>query len=584
MNASTRLLTALSDTQFSVRRYAVHDGLSRLFSVAAWAKLSPGSFNPTSLLGAPAGMTIAEPSRSHLRYERSWWGICNTIECLNVEADGLSTYYIHLVPKLWLLTQARRRRIFEDVSIVDIVEHMFKEHGVAVRWQVDAAHGAKIDCIFQHGESDYELLARLLEHRNIVFTFDDDGTVVMMTPSSLRSHKTRLRHSHSPSDQFVASDVAVTSLRVRYAHQLAQSGQRPLHNSEVGATTTPVPVVATFEMFAPILWVGSLFYIDDYPTGDLSDHPLVAAELSISGDDGGSTNIAIESVTLSAVGLRLPANPRPDPKPVQLAVVTGPRTNDIYVDSVGRVRLEFPAYDCDCPAEHRRHTCWVRVGQSISGPTLGAITIPRIGQEVLVGFLGDDLDHPIIIGRVFNNTEVESVGLLWPYRTDARHGKPSLTLPRPLRLYISCADEDAPFRRELEQHFSLLQSQGAAEVSSRRTIEAGREVMSGIKELVQEADVFVILISPAFFEPDEILRVEVEFASRPATVASSRIVPIIVRPVEWRSSPFGRLSVLPDNSVPVSVWPNRDEAWLNVISGLRRVLLSTVAEPSTGRA
>src|SRR5262249_2755752 len=47
---------------------------------------------------------------------------------------------------------------------------------------------------------------------------------------------------------------------------------------------------------------------------------------------------------------------------------------------------------------------WMRVRQEWAGTGFGLITIPRIGQEVLVGFLDGDPDQPIVVGRLFNMT------------------------------------------------------------------------------------------------------------------------------------------------------------------------------------
>src|SRR5262249_46449011 len=58
----------------------------------------------------------------------------------------------------------------------------------------------------------------------------------------------------------------------------------------------------------------------------------------------------------------------------------------------------------------------------------------------------------------------------------------------------------------------------------------------------------------------------------------ARVIPVIVRPVEWQSLPIGKLQALPKDSKPVTSWPNRDEAWLNVAQGLR-----TAIEEMAGR-
>jgi hypothetical protein len=49
------------------------------------------------------------------------------------------------------------------------------------------------------------------------------------------------------------------------------------------------------------------------------------------------------------------------------------------------------------------------------------------------------------------------------------------------------------------------------------------------------------------------------------------VIPIILRPVDWRTASFGRLQALPRDGRPVTRWPDQDEAFLDVAHGLRAV-------------
>jgi len=84
----------------------------------------------------------------------------------------------------------------------------------------------------------------------------------------------------------------------------------------------------------------------------------------------------------------------------ETAIVVGPRGQEIHTDKYGRVRIQFH-WDRDGES-NESSTCWVRVGQMWAGPNWGSIYIPRIGQEVVVQFLGGDPDRPIITGTVYN--------------------------------------------------------------------------------------------------------------------------------------------------------------------------------------
>ena len=92
------------------------------------------------------------------------------------------------------------------------------------------------------------------------------------------------------------------------------------------------------------------------------------------------------------------------PKPIiagpQTAVVVGPAGEEIFTDKFGRVKVQFHwdrqgKKDADS-------SCWIRVAQTWAGKRWGASFWPRIGQEVVVGFLEGDPDQPIIVGSVYN--------------------------------------------------------------------------------------------------------------------------------------------------------------------------------------
>ncbi len=85
---------------------------------------------------------------------------------------------------------------------------------------------------------------------------------------------------------------------------------------------------------------------------------------------------------------------------VQPAVVTGPGGEEIYPDKYGRVKVQF-FWDREGKKDDKS-SCWIRVSQDYAGKAWGSVTIPRIGQEVLVSFLEGDPDRPIITGRVYN--------------------------------------------------------------------------------------------------------------------------------------------------------------------------------------
>jgi len=92
--------------------------------------------------------------------------------------------------------------------------------------------------------------------------------------------------------------------------------------------------------------------------------------------------------------------PRPMVRGPQTAVVVGPGGDEIYTDKYGRVKVQFH-WDRDGKKDQNA-SCWVRVAQVWAGKNWGWMTVPRIGQEVIVDFLEGDPDRPIVTGRVYN--------------------------------------------------------------------------------------------------------------------------------------------------------------------------------------
>jgi type VI secretion system VgrG family protein len=103
----------------------------------------------------------------------------------------------------------------------------------------------------------------------------------------------------------------------------------------------------------------------------------------------------------AAVKFRPPLlTPRPALPGTQTAVVVGPAGEEIFTDKYGRVKVQFP-WDRQGKGD-ADSSCWVRVAVPWAGKTFGFVSIPRIGQEVVVAFEEGDLDRPIVIGCVYN--------------------------------------------------------------------------------------------------------------------------------------------------------------------------------------
>jgi type VI secretion system secreted protein VgrG len=97
--------------------------------------------------------------------------------------------------------------------------------------------------------------------------------------------------------------------------------------------------------------------------------------------------------------------PKPRTTGPQTAFVTGPENGpEIWTDKYGGIKLKFQ-WDRS-PVRDHHSSCWVRVSYPWAGSSFGGINIPRVGQEVIVDFENGDPDRPIVVGRVYNGTNM----------------------------------------------------------------------------------------------------------------------------------------------------------------------------------
>ncbi len=155
---------------------------------------------------------------------------------------------------------------------------------------------------------------------------------------------------------------------------------------------------------------------------------------------------------------------------------------------------------------------------------------------------------------------------------------------RRLRIFYSYAHEDRGLRDQLEKHLAALQREGLVESWSDRLILPGSEWDSAIDEQVRHADIILLLISVDFLASAYITGVELRCALDRAARQEAVVIPILLRPVEWGDSGLSRFQALPSDARPVTKWHNRDEAFVDIAEGIRRVvrgLLDVAPRPST---
>ncbi|MCA9625545.1 MAG: type VI secretion system tip protein VgrG, partial [Myxococcales bacterium] len=150
---------------------------------------------------------------------------------------------------------------------------------------------------------------------------------------------------------------------------------------------------------------GSVIAVSGHPRADLSvDRPLLVLEMHLTGDAAAGEWAARGKAVFADIPYRPAlATKKPTITGVQSAIVVGPREETVFTDEFGRVRVQFH-WDRSGQFDPGS-SCWLRVSQAWAGPGYGLFNLPRVGHEVLVGFVEGDPDQPIVVGRVFNGAQ-----------------------------------------------------------------------------------------------------------------------------------------------------------------------------------
>jgi hypothetical protein len=163
-------------------------------------------------------------------------------------------------------------------------------------------------------------------------------------------------------------------------------------------------LVCSFKTNAIDLAPGVVFSMCWHPQRELwEDRHLLVVAATMTSTTGAALELACEARSVDVPFRPALVTPRPKVQGIESATVVGPRGEEIHTDEFGRVRVQFH-WDREGRMDEAS-SCWIHVSQSWGGAMFGGINLPRVGQEVLVDFLGGDPDRPVVVGRVFTNLQ-----------------------------------------------------------------------------------------------------------------------------------------------------------------------------------
>ena len=148
------------------------------------------------------------------------------------------------------------------------------------------------------------------------------------------------------------------------------------------------------------------------------------------------------------------------------------------------------------------------------------------------------------------------------------------------KIFFSYSHEDEQHRDQLEKHLASLKHEGLIESWHDRRIVAGDNINKEIDGQLERADVILLLISSGFLASSYCYGIEMRRAMERHAAREATVIPVIVRPCDWRSSPFGKLMAVPRDGKPITTWANFDEAFTDVAQAIRSVVQRRVAGAS----
>jgi hypothetical protein len=142
----------------------------------------------------------------------------------------------------------------------------------------------------------------------------------------------------------------------------------------------------------------------------------------------------------------------------------------------------------------------------------------------------------------------------------------------PAQLFYTYSHKDEKLREQLETHLSTLKRENRISGWHDRRITAGTEWKGEIDEQLKSSSVILLLVTANFLASDYCHDVELRYAMEQHEQGKARVIPVILRPCDWKTAIFAKLQAFPTDGKPVINWKTRDDAFLNVVEGIRKAL------------
>lgn len=459
MNHVITAHTPLDPDMLKFRSLDGEERLSSLYEFRVELVSSSASLDMNGLLGKPLTLKIITLNGG-VRYLGGHIARC-AFAGRETNTPRTYIYMVTLRPWLWYLTKTTDCRIFQNLTVVEILRQVFSKYGFQIDERLLATYRSWDYCV-QYQENDFAFVSRLMEHEGIYYFFrheadqqvlvladdmsahdplPDYATLPYLPPDRIALPLEEGVDQWHPAVALCPGTYAVDDYDFRkpradlsqmranplsaehggYTRYLWQSGyieaEQGEHYARVRLEEEQAAHARTqahtcLRAIAP----GYLFTLTNCPR-QMENRTYLVVEVNYRLQEGGYATGSGEArydfdfVAQPASSAYRAASVTPVPKATgpQTAVVVGPASQDIWTDQYGRVKLQF-RWD-RLGKRDENSSCWVRVSDAWAGSNYGGIHIPRIGQEVVVDFLNGDLDRPLVTGRVYNADQMPPFAL-----------------------------------------------------------------------------------------------------------------------------------------------------------------------------
>ena len=154
--------------------------------------------------------------------------------------------------------------------------------------------------------------------------------------------------------------------------------------------------------------------------------------------------------------------------------------------------------------------------------------------------------------------------------------------PPPLQkieIFISYSHLDENFRKNLDKHLTTLKTSYPTTFWYDGVIRPGVNFEQEIETYLRKAHIILLLVSPDFIASKYCREKELGPAMERHYKGEARVIPVILRPTLWQETPFGKLQALPHYGKPINKWQPRDDGYLIVAEGIKKVIIDILGKP-----